>query len=77
MPGYTCILIQDITKKYRPNGIIDSLTMCIGRQMSDNNFVYIIIFHQVVWYLIKEYMYLCVMLLISGMSRKHLECFRM
>lgn len=69
--------IQDITQKSKLSVIIDSLSMCSGRQLSDNSFVYIMVSHQVVWYLIKYYMYLCVMLLISGMSKKHLECFRM
>lgn len=75
---YLCLnSVQDITQKFKPSAIIDSLSMCSGRQLSDNSFVYIMVSHQVVWYLIKYYVYLCVMLLISGMSKKHLECFRM
>lgn len=68
---------QDITQKSKPSMIIDSLSMCSGRQLSDNGFVYILVSHQVVWYLIKYWMYLCLVLLISGMSKIHLEYFKM
>lgn len=51
--------VQDITQKFKPSAIIDSLSMCSGRQLSDNSFVYIMVSHQVVWYLIKYYVYLC------------------
>lgn len=66
----------DITQKCKPSVTIDSLSMCSGRQLSDNGFVYIMV-SQVVWYLIKYWMYLCLVLLISGMSKRHLEYFNM
>lgn len=36
---------QDITQKSKPSVIIDSLSMCSGRQLSDNGFVYIMVSH--------------------------------
>lgn len=68
---------QDITQKSKPSVITDSFSMCSGRQLSDNGFVYIMVSHQVVWYLIKYWMYLCLVLLIFGMSKNHLEYFKM
>lgn len=82
VPDYTCIWIQFKVSKTRiqkskPSVTTDSLSMYGGRYLSDNSFVYIMVSHQIVWYLINYYVTFCIMLLISGMCRKHLKCFRM